>query len=150
MMTILTKMSSGLWLIVHCSDESDPRVFDLPLLITSAADQERAVTVAAHAFAQAFNEDVRRAGKLQATREEIYMNREALCQSCLRVCMVHETTCKCGGETCSCWECLKAIGQLRAGERSMEALELFVEISDWNEQSGAVINENPQSTLTTL
>jgi hypothetical protein len=150
-MTKLTKTNSGqLRLIVYCSAESDPRVFDLPLLVTSAADQERAVTIAAHAFAQAFDEDVRRAGKLQATQEEIYMDREALCQSCLRVCPAHETTCKCGGETCSCRECLKAIGQLRAGERSMEALELLVEISDWNEQCGAVINESPQSILTTL
>jgi hypothetical protein len=54
-----TKTNSGqLRLIVHGSAESDPRVFDLPLPRASAADQERAVTVAAHAFAQAFNDEL--------------------------------------------------------------------------------------------
>jgi hypothetical protein len=53
-------------LVVCCGDETDARIFDLPLPITPEADQARAVAEAAKAFAQTFNEEVRRARELHA------------------------------------------------------------------------------------
>ena len=80
------------------------------------------------------------------------MSTEALCQDCLRVCFVADVdkdSCECGGQVC-CWPgCMATLQELRAGERDKRALGLQVEISDWNEQTGCVVVENSQSTLTT-
>jgi hypothetical protein len=56
-------------LVVQVGEETDPRIFDLPLAASTmpAADRERAVTEAAHAFAQKFNEEVKRAREVHAS-----------------------------------------------------------------------------------
>ncbi len=59
--------SPHLRLVVQCGEETDPRIFDLPLPAMPTADQERAVTEAAKAFAHAFTEELRRARELHAS-----------------------------------------------------------------------------------
>jgi hypothetical protein len=46
---------------LHVTHDSEIRIFDLPLPMMPSADQERAITVAVRAFAQAFDEEVARA-----------------------------------------------------------------------------------------
>jgi hypothetical protein len=62
----------------------------------------------------------------------------SLCQSCLRVCPAHPTNegvCECGGETCDCGDCRRAIEQLRAGERPVSVLRRF---AYWTPEAGAL------------
>ena len=58
--------SPQLRLVVCCGEETDPRIFDLPLPAMPTADQERAVTEAAKAFAQTFTKEVQRAREMHA------------------------------------------------------------------------------------
>jgi hypothetical protein len=53
--------NSHLRLVVYYGEETDPRIFDLPLPVATEADQRCAVTEGVKAFAQTLNEEVRRA-----------------------------------------------------------------------------------------
>ncbi len=69
-MMMKTDAQLRLRLVVQGGEEVDPRIFDLPLPVMSAVDQARAVTMAAHAFARAFNDEVRLARGLQHGRRK--------------------------------------------------------------------------------
>jgi len=69
---------------------------------------------------------------------------EALCGDCLRIMPVHPTnegTCSsCGGDTCSCPDCLTTIAKLRQGDRDFLSLGLKVAIRDWTPEDGATVD----------
>lgn len=65
----------------------------------------------------------------------------ALCQDCLRLNPVHETNegvCECGGDTCSCPDCVDTANMLLVGIRDYKRLGLINPITHWTADSGCV------------
>jgi len=78
------------------------------------------------------------------------MNREMLCQDCLRVLPFDQAGhdedyfCRCGGQWCGCKGCQETIARLRAGEWRGSMLGLTVDLRDWSEKDGAKPAETSQ------